>query len=76
MDVVLVLGQLNEITNMIIDEKTQSFYLSESHKKNSELAQESLKKQKPFTREEMKAQYLRLKQEKTEEINLTKGQEK
>ena len=66
MDVVLVLGQLNEITNMIIDKKTQSFYLSESHKKNSELAQVSLKKQKPFSREEMKAQYLILKQKKQE----------
>ena len=63
-DNVQVLSQLKEVTNMIIDKKTQIYYLNESHKKNSELAQESLKKQKPFTREEMKAQYLRLKQEK------------
>jgi hypothetical protein len=55
--------QRNQI---LVKMKEYKFYLSDSHRKNSELAQESLKKQKPFSREEMKAQYLKQKQKKQE----------
>ena len=39
--------------------ETEVSYLSDSHKKNSELCEEHLKKQKPISREEAIAQYKR-----------------
>ena len=48
--------------------ETEVSYLSDSHKKNSELCEEHLKKQKPVSKEEAIAQYKRNKA-KLQELN-------